>query len=153
MATKVDAPATAGKGEASNWGSPPVIIAFVVLLAFGLLVSFMVKHVDASDTAWTRLAYIYGSVEAIVFAAAGAVFGTTIQRAQTRNAEQRAEKEKTRADGNERDAENGKVLAKVVKAQRGKAIATTGAELGNLLSPVQGVDILINTADTLFPNV
>lgn len=101
------------------------VMATVVLLAFGVLVVFMLGKTSSShtpDSDWNRLTYIYGSVEAIVFAAAGAIFGTTVQRSQTVRAEQqadqagsRADSQQQRADEHVEDAAKGRALAKVVK--------------------------------------
>lgn len=85
----------------SGWG---LVAALVSLLAFGALVWFMITQRDVSETTWTRLAWLFASVEAIAFGAAGALFGSTIQRQQTDRAERRA-------DRNAEDASNGRALA------------------------------------------
>lgn len=83
-------------------------VAIVVLVVFGAFVFFMIVNVKAEEVTWTRLGWLFGSVEAVAFGAAGAIFGNTIQRAQTEKAEQRADK-------NEKDAGNGRVLAIALK--------------------------------------
>jgi hypothetical protein len=48
----------------------------------------MVAHATDADPQWSHLVYLYGSVEALVFAAVGAMFGTTVQRARVEKAEE-----------------------------------------------------------------
>ena len=83
--------------------------AFAVLVAFGVFVAVLIAEVDAEETRWTRLAWIFASVEAIAFGAAGALFGSSIQRA-------RAERAEAEAAEHRQDAANGRALAEVVKA-------------------------------------
>jgi hypothetical protein len=59
---------------------------------------------------WTRLAWLFASVEAIAFGAAGALFGATIQR-------QRAEKAEAAASQNADAAAKGHALAATLKAE------------------------------------
>ncbi|MDQ3381498.1 MAG: hypothetical protein M3546_14480 [Actinomycetota bacterium] len=83
--------------------------SLVVLALFAVLVGFMIYELDADDLRWTRLAWLFAGVEAIAFAAAGALFGSSVQRARA----ERAEKE---ADTNKKDAEGGRALARHLKA-------------------------------------
>jgi hypothetical protein len=53
---------------------------------------------------WARLIFVFSSVEAIAFAAAGALFGVTVQHECVKSAEERA-------DVNAKDAANGRALA------------------------------------------
>ena len=83
-----------------------LVVAALVLGAFGIFVVFLVGQVDEDDVAWSRLAWIFASVEAIAFGAAGALFGSSIQR-------ERAEKAEASARENAEAAANGKALAEV----------------------------------------
>jgi hypothetical protein len=67
----------------------------------------MITQIAAEETTWTRLAWLFASVEAIAFGAAGALFGSTIQR-------QRAEHAEQRADSNQESAASGQTLAKLL---------------------------------------
>ncbi len=87
-----------------------LVVAALVLGAFGIFVVFLVGQVDEDDVAWSRLAWIFASVEAIAFGAAGALFGSSIQR-------ERAEKAEASARENAEAAANGKALAEVIKAE------------------------------------
>jgi hypothetical protein len=86
-----------------------LVSAIVVLLAFGVLIAFLASQVAAPETAWTRLAWLFTSVEAIAFGAAGALFGSNIQR-------QRAERAEEAAQQNSTAAARGHALAATIKA-------------------------------------
>lgn len=87
-----------------------LFVAAFVLVGFGVFVVFLVAQVDEDDVAWSRLAWIFASVEAIAFGAAGALFGSSIQR-------ERAEKAEESARENAQAAANGKALAEAIKAE------------------------------------
>lgn len=86
-----------------------LVVAVVALIAFGAFVWFMITERGAEETPWTRLAWLFASVEAVAFGAAGALFGSSIQRQQT-------EREKERADDNEKAAKDGRALATALVA-------------------------------------
>jgi hypothetical protein len=86
-----------------------LIMAIVVLLAFALFVGYLAGQVAASETTWTRLAWLFSSVEAIAFGAAGGVFGSTIRR-------HRAERAEESARQNSVAAARGQALAALLKS-------------------------------------
>jgi hypothetical protein len=88
---------------------PAVVVAVLVLLAFAAFVLFLIGQVEEDEVAWTRLAWVFASVEAIAFGAAGALFGSSIQR-------ERAEKAEESARENAQGAANGRALAEAIKA-------------------------------------
>jgi hypothetical protein len=85
-------------------------VAVLMLAGFAVLVIVLVVQSDSDDVTWTRLAWIFTSVEAIAFGAAGALFGSSIQR-------ERAEKAEESARENAQGAANGKALAEMIKAE------------------------------------
>jgi len=85
-------------------------VAALALAAFGIFVVYLVAQVDEDDVEWSRLAWIFASVEALAFGAAGALFGSSIQR-------ERAEKAEQAASENAQDAANGRALAEAIKAE------------------------------------
>jgi hypothetical protein len=87
-----------------------VVVAILVLVAFAGLVAFLIGQVGEDETEWTRLAWVFTSVEAIAFGAAGALFGSSIQRERAENAEEAARV-------NAQDAANGRALAEAIKAE------------------------------------
>src|SRR4051812_10587175 len=81
-----------------NSDSTRTSIAAAVLLGFAAFIVFMVRNISVEQSEWDRLVYIYTGVEAIVFGAAGLLFGTQIQRAATNAAVSRAEAVEERAE-------------------------------------------------------
>jgi uncharacterized membrane protein YsdA (DUF1294 family) len=86
-----------------------LVTAFVVIVAFIAFVWYMLTQRSVAETTWSRLAWLFSSVEAIAFGAAGALFGSSIQR-------QRAEKAEAGAERNADAAAKGRALAASIKA-------------------------------------
>lgn len=137
-----------------TWRSPATAVAVVIILAFIALIVLMIRRIEVSDQEWTRLVYLFGSVEAIVFAAAGALFGTQVQRAQTQEAQDRARHAEQRAERHGEDAVSGRALAKAVKAGRSAPPASPAfAPPGVGEAAASDVDRLAVLAEELFPDV
>jgi hypothetical protein len=115
-------------------GAALAVAVAVIVVWLGLLVWLLVE-VNATEVTWSRLLVVLGSVEAVAFAAAGALFGTAVQR-------QRVEAAESRADANETAAVNGHKLAAAIKATR--------RETRERLSAAP--DPLLELADRLFPD-
>ena len=83
-------------------------VAALALAAWAGFTVVMINRAGAQgpegEILWTRLAWLFSSVEAVAFGAAGAIFGASVQR-------ERAEKAEQRADTNTEAAANGKALA------------------------------------------
>jgi flagellar basal body-associated protein FliL len=79
------------EGKIGEKGKLIIAIAVVVLAAFVVLIAYMMLHLQADETTWTRALYLYGGVEAIAFAAAGFLFGKEVSREQVNKAENQAE--------------------------------------------------------------
>jgi hypothetical protein len=103
------APQAPGAAPTARLSGAALVAALAVLIAFGVLIVFLVVEADVSEVKWARLAWLFASVEAIAFGAAGALFGSSIQR-------QRAEKAEADAKENAVAAANGRALAEAVKA-------------------------------------
>ena len=69
-ATGSQAPARLGRAERG--------LAFALIGLF--LVAIVVMYLLRGDQYWDRLLFLFGALEALVFAGAGALFGTTVQR-------------------------------------------------------------------------
>ena len=82
----------------------PLAVAVLAILVWIVFVVVMLVASDADETQWARMAYVFASVEAVAFAAAGALFGVTVQRDRVKSAEEKA-------DAHARDAANGRALA------------------------------------------
>lgn len=106
-------------------------------VAIGLLVVFVlaifVMVLLRADTQWDRLVYLYSGLEAIVFASAGALFGTTVQRGavvaaqgQARQARDEAAQAHQRARQREQTAARGEALAATAKAAAAEPAGAPG---------------------------
>jgi hypothetical protein len=153
--------------DMSESGSPvklegAALAAAILILAVWLgLLAWMAFHTGATEVEWARLFSVLGSLEAVTFAAAGALFGTTIQKQRVQDARERADKAEGRASDAEKTAAsktqaaaNGQALATAVKARaaqqprsvdRIERVSTTAA-------PAAMPDDLVALADKLFPD-
>ena len=87
---------------ARDWVS--TITGLAVLLAFALLINYLLTQTAASDIVWARLTYLLSGVEALVFAAAGFLFGREVHRERAERAETDAAAAKTEARAAEQTA-------------------------------------------------
>ena len=90
-----------------------IAAASLALAAWAGFAVFLLAQTGTSDVRWTRMAWVFASVEAVAFAAAGLLFGSTVNR-------QRAERAEGVAEAAERDAQAGRALAAVLKAEHGE---------------------------------
>lgn len=125
---------TSQNGPAS--GTTMKVAIAVLILYIGFVIVLIVMR---NDSHWDRLVYLLGGFEAIVFAAIGWIFGTTVARGAVEEAKSakaeaqghatvaRAEAERERAaarqarserDESVKDAERGRALAASIKAKR-----------------------------------
>jgi len=134
----------------------------MILIAV-FVIALIVMALLRSDREWDRLIYLFGGLEAVVFAAAGALFGTSVQRgnlADARNdasqARQEADTARTQAQRNVADAEKGKVLAEACRAAAQATQAPSerqGArdEMDQFEATSPDLRTLVTLADRLFP--
>jgi hypothetical protein len=88
-----------------------VAAAVFALVGFAVFVVVLVVQASTTDEIyWSRVAWVFASVEAIAFAAAGALFGSSIQK-------DRADRAEADARDNAQSAANGRALAEVIKAE------------------------------------
>jgi hypothetical protein len=155
-----------GGANGSSWkDKTAAVTGGFVLAAFGVLILYLIGRTRvANENEWNRDVYIYGSLEAIAFAAAGFFFGNTVQRQATHNAENRAGRAEDRATESEqkaqqfeKDAVDGQALAAVVRA-KAKGQAAKHQPYGSLVKPEDVVkateaefDELSQVCDELFP--
>ena len=136
--------------------------AAMILIAV-FVIALIVMALLRSDREWDRLIYLFGGLEAVVFAAAGALFGTSVQRgnlADARNdasqARQEADTARTQAQRNVAGAEKGKVLAEACRAAAQATQAPSerqGArdEMDQFEATSPDLRTLVTLADRLFP--
>lgn len=89
------------------------ISAIAVWIGFSI---FLIAKAGTNETEWTRIAWVFGSIQAIAFAAAGALFGTAVQQQNINNAQQQATSAKKDADQQRDAAANGRALAAAIQA-------------------------------------
>lgn len=85
------------------------IIGIVIIAEFlAVLTWILIFEMDASKDYWTRLTFLFNSLQSVAFAVVGALFGTQVQKVGT-------EIEKQRADKAEQVVQPAKKLAMLVK--------------------------------------
>jgi hypothetical protein len=92
-------------------------VAVLVMVGYALFIVLLVQR--RGDDHWDRLVYLFSGFEAIVFAAAGMVFGTTVQRDQLHTARQEAAAAKEEAARNAQDAHHLQALSMLIEAKMG----------------------------------
>ncbi len=75
------------KNTTDSFGLIPYLIAIGILVGYGFFIYFLIGKADAKEPDWSRLIYLFSGVEAIVFAAAGFLFGREVNRKRAENAE------------------------------------------------------------------
>jgi hypothetical protein len=110
------AAAPGGSSSSSKLSGPALwmaIFALAVWVAFSIVLLF---NIGKNETEWTRIAWVFGSIQSVAFAAAGALFGTAVQQQNVTSAKQDAATAKKDADQQRDMAIKGRALATVVQA-------------------------------------
>lgn len=156
-------------------------IAISVLIGYVLFIKHLLDDIGAEDESWKRMMLIFSSVEAIVFAAVGFLFGREVNKkvaekaeknekeakADTQDAKQDAKSSQQRADvavGKAADAKNeslaerakGLNLAATVKAYHGNAASVIGANVQGVRGNNDGVPAinpLLAKVQELYPEI
>ena len=111
---KAPSPAAAAPQRLGLMATVVALFAVALWAAFTVVLLLDVGH---SELQWTRLTWLFGSVQAIAFAGAGALFGTAVQKDRADKAEQRASCAQADADAQRDDAVRGRALASVLQAE------------------------------------
>lgn len=108
-------------------GVVATIVAIALIVVYLVFLMLQWNDVKAGDLEWSRRSALFGGLEALAFAAAGGILGTTVQRQVTKKAEdqaadakERAEEQKARADSNQIAAEKGRALHNLVEIKGGQ---------------------------------
>jgi hypothetical protein len=136
-----------GETERAGISGVPMVVAVLAILVWIAFLAVMLLATDSNETQWARMTYVFASVEAIAFAAAGALFGVSVQRERVKAAERKA-------DGNAREAANGRALAEVAIADA--APAPDPQDAYSFDSPQGSADVRHRHADLarrLFPDL
>jgi len=115
------------KNSAIGFGLVPYIIAIGIMIAYGVFIYFLIGKTDAKELDWSRLIYLFSGVEAIVFAAAGFLFGREVNRKRAENAEEekkQVQKEKKEVEVEKKQVEKQKeeIKEEVVKERNNALI-------------------------------
>jgi hypothetical protein len=147
--------ATSGNDGDAPRSNPPlagvalVVAVLVIAVWLGLLI-WLVVDVNGSEVAWSRQLVVLGSMEAIAFAAVGALFGTSVQRQRVADLTTQRDAAQSRADAEATAALNGHKLAAAVKATGATRLAGGTEQLSASGRP--GSDPLVELANQLFPD-
>ncbi|WP_203759334.1 hypothetical protein [Actinoplanes octamycinicus] len=139
-----------GSGAAPPLGRAALGVAVCVVAAWLALLGWLLASVDATDVTWERLLAVLASLQAVAFAAAGALFGTSVQGQRVAEQRQRADAAEVRAAAGEQARINGEKLAAGVKLDR-------AGRAGNGRQPLSAdragePDPLLDLAQRLFPD-
>jgi hypothetical protein len=135
--------------------------AVVILAAFAGFSLYMLGHLDIAQTKWDRAVYIYGSVEAVAFAAVGYLFGKEVHRERADNAQKDASESKKVATDARVSAgealERGKALRQAIALKARPDAARRGQLLNALTDQRPAVyeadlEYLSDYATQLFPD-
>jgi hypothetical protein len=116
-------PKPEGGTKTAALSGPALYVAMFAVLVWLAFTVFMFANTDSDETTWARQAWIFGSVEAVAFAAAGALFGTAVQRERAEKAEERAKDAEKVAEENRETASKGLAYATNIQAEASLAAA------------------------------
>jgi hypothetical protein len=142
------------KGGDGARQSPPlagvalVVAVAVIVVWLGLLI-WLAISANASDIAWSRQLVVLGSVEAVAFAAVGALFGTTVQRQRVADLTAQRDAAQSWAEANQAAAVNGEKLAVAVRTANASKADSRAEQLS--ASGRAGGDPVLELANLLFP--
>ncbi len=118
MAASTTTPEQGGSESVSTSSlqGPALWVAISAVVAWLALSIYLLTRAGSAELEWTRTVWVFASVEAIAFAAAGALFGTAVQRSHVAQAEKRAQSAEQVADQNRDEANKGRALAAAMQA-------------------------------------
>ena len=126
-------------------GFVPYIIAVAILIAYGFFIYYLLGKVGGDEREWSRSIFLFSGVEAIVFAAAGFLFGREVNRKRAENAEEdrkRAEEAKEKAEIKKEEAKE------QARTERSNALILGAMAVQEARSTVPGA----NSASASAPN-
>jgi hypothetical protein len=121
-------------GESRVRGYIGVAVAVMLVAAYLLALRSQWINIDAKDLTWARRSQLMTGLEALAFAAAGALLGTTVQRSATVEARKDAEAQRERATASEAQARSAVVMRAALEAKRAAAATPrrfAGAEVAD----------------------
>ena len=110
-----------GLGGVALWVA---VSALAVWMIFSIV---LLVNIGRIETEWTRIAWVFGSIQSVAFAAAGALFGTAVQQHSVNTSRREAADAKADADQQRDVAGKGRAFAAMVQAE-GAVPGTVGQE-------------------------
>jgi hypothetical protein len=106
------------KKQSTRPMSRPAMAIAILAVGFWAIFTFILAYKSGTpdNVQWTRLAWVFGSVQSIAFAATGALFGTAVQGARADKADQRADNAEADANAQRDAAAKGRALAASLQA-------------------------------------
>jgi hypothetical protein len=95
------------------------VVGIALIVAYFIALALAWSGIDASESEWGRRLQLLGGLEALAFAAAGAILGTTVQRQATQTEKERARAAEQRADTEAVDGEKGRAVVNLVATKAG----------------------------------
>jgi len=92
-------------------------VGVALIAAYLIALRSMWLSAGTTDIQWARRSQLMTGLEALAFAAAGTLLGTTVQRAATKEVEATAERERGRADENAGGARAGEAMRASIEAK------------------------------------
>ena len=149
----------AEKNHKDSFGLIPYIIAIGVLIAYGFFIYFLIGKADAKELDWSRLIYLFSGVEAIVFAAAGFLFGREVNRKRAENAEEEKKHAESQKEVAEKQAveerKKGLILGTMVIQEEKTAASMTSENvaLEGMASKPGAVASMAKSARSMYPEL
>ncbi|SDE85000.1 hypothetical protein SAMN05421636_10840 [Pricia antarctica] len=146
------------KNTKDGFGLITYVIAIGVLIAYGFFIHFLTGRAGAEEPEWSRLIYLFSGVEAIVFAAAGFLFGREVNRKRAKNAEEekkQADKEKEVAKKQMFDEKKKGLMLGAMAIQEEKTMAAMTPENMVLegMAPKPAIASIAKAARNMYPEL
>jgi hypothetical protein len=129
------------------------VVTVLLLVAFAVFIAYLLRHSDATDTAWSRYVYLLTGLEALVFAAVGWLFGREVSRPVVEQAKEAGQAKETAAA----EREKGASLARAVVAhdaaqpKRESRLQSMGAP--QQAAAAQDISALVELARAQYPKL
>jgi hypothetical protein len=118
-------------GAMRSWSSWSRALAVAVVIGYGVFIWWLIREVRQSEVYWSRLVFLFQGVEALVFAATGLVFGTSISRSHVTDAREAERQAQEKADEAQTDAKVGSAIVAALRAYAGDTGSTDVPPVGS----------------------
>ena len=142
-----------------------IIFAVATFIGYSAFIFYLITRVEGikEELHWTRFMTLFTSIQAIVLAAAGFIFGKETNNIKAKNATETAENEKKKKENAEekaekaqQEADKGKRIATAILNTKNKISRQNIGSISRTTSPDQDADEFIylnNLVKELYPNL